>query len=402
MNESVCSSVMVSVVIPCLNEARTLAGCIEAAKRGISETGIAGEIIVADNGSTDESVSIAERAGARVVNCTRRGYGNALRAGFAAARGDWIIMGDADQSYDFSEIPLFHEKIREGHDLVMGTRLKGKIDAGAMPWSHRYIGNPILSGILRLFFGVKVSDAHCGLRAFTRKAVADMDLRTGGMELASEIVIKAAKYGLKIGEIPITLHKDARDHPPHLRTFHDGWRHLRYMLMMAPNWLFFLPGFAFLVAGTVLLAWLLPGPVLIGSVELDVHTMLLGMAFVLLGVYMVLLGAFVKAFTYTEKLSAKSGKFAGAVRRIKLEQGLLVAIVLFLVGFTGDLWFLASWKKAGFGELEVQSALRWAILYTTILIVGIELFFGSFFLSMLGISRGDYVGDYTIKDEGGV
>jgi len=389
-----------SVVMPCLNEEKTLPSCVEAARRGIEEAGIAGEVIVVDNGSTDRSVAVAEAAGARVVRCDRRGYGNALRAGFAAAQGRFILMGDADLSYDFAELPRFWREIQAGRDLVMGSRLRGRIEPGAMPWLHRYVGNPVLSGILRLLFRVPVSDAHCGLRAFTKQAVARMDLRTGGMELASEIVIKAGAAGLDIGEIPITLHKDARGRPPHLRSFRDGWRHLRYMLMMAPNWLFFLPGLLSLGIGGLLIGALLRGPLRVGAVTFDVHTMLLGMALALLGVYLLLLGCFVKAFSYTERLGATSAAgFASALRRVKLEHGLLAAGALIAVGLLGDLWFLAAWVAGGAGRLDAGATLRPAILYTTLLVAGLQVFFGAFFLSMLGISRGDYVGDYTAKDD---
>lgn len=389
-------SCQVSVVIPCLNEEKTLGNCIRAAQRGFDAARIAGEVIVADNGSTDGSVALAQSLGACVVPCSRRGYGNALRTGFAAARGAWIIMGDADESYDFSELPRFGSKIGEGYELVMGTRLKGVIEPGAMPWLHRYVGNPVLSTILRILFRVKVSDSHCGLRAFTKEAVNRMDLRTGGMELASEIVIKAARAGLRIAEIPITLHKDARDRPPHLRSFHDGWRHLRYMLMMAPNWLFFLPGFVFGGLGAVLMAVLLPGPLRLGAVTLDLHTMLLGMAMVMLGVYLLLLGCFVKAFSFVERLDAGSrATFASVLRRVKLEHGLAAGGLLILVGLVGDSWFLFNWLGGGMGPLNLEVMMRPAILFTTLLVAGIEVFFGAFFLSMLGISRGDYVGDYT-------
>jgi len=227
--------IIVSVVMPCLNEEQTLPGCIEAAKRGIEAAGIGGEIIVSDNGSTDRSVGIAEANGARVVHCEARGYGNALRTGFAAAKGDWIIMGDADESYDFGEIPRFWEKIRKGNDLVMGSRLKGTIMEGAMPPLHRYLGNPVLSWVVQILFRTPVSDSHCGMRAFTKEALVRMDLRTTGMELASEIVMKAALNGLKTVEIPITLRPAARERAPHLRPFRDGWRHLRCMLAMAPR-----------------------------------------------------------------------------------------------------------------------------------------------------------------------
>jgi glycosyltransferase involved in cell wall biosynthesis len=387
-----------SVVMPCLDEEKTLAGCIAAARRGIEAAGIAGEVIVVDNGSRDRSVAVAEAAGARVVRCERKGYGNALRAGFAAARGRFILMGDADQSYDFGELPRFWKEIEAGHELVMGTRLLGRIEPGAMPRLHRYLGNPLLSFILRLLFRAPVSDAHCGLRALTKEAVSRMDLRTGGMELASEIVIKAAAAGLRITEIPITLHKDARDRPPHLRSFRDGWRHLRYMLMMAPNWLFFLPGLVALGAGSLLIGALLPGPLRFGPVTFDVHTMLLGMALALLGVYLLLLGCFVKAFSYTERLGpARASAFASALRRVKLEHGLVAGGALVAVGLAGDAWFLARWLAEGAGRLDAGATLRPAILYTTLLVAGLQVVFGAFFLSMLGISRGDYVGDYTAE-----
>ena len=393
------SDISVSVVMPCLNEEQTLLGCIEAAKRGIEEAGIEGEIVVSDNGSTDKSVEIAEDNGARVVHCKARGYGNALRAGFAAAKGNWIIMGDADQSYDFGEIPRFWEKIKEGNELVMGSRLKGTIMKGAMPPLHQYLGNPVLSRVVRVLFNTPVSDSHCGLRAFTKKALEKMDLRTTGMELASEIVMKAALNGLKTAEIPITLHPDARERAPHLRSFRDGWRHLRYMLMMAPNWLFMIPGVVAFALGTVMIGVLLPKPLVIGSVTFDVHTMLLGMAFVLLGVYVLLLGCFVKAFTYTEHLTSKRKGFASWLRHIKLEHGLIAGIVLMVTGFAGDIWFFLDWRSVGYGALSVQVGMRWAILFTTFLVVGVEVFFASFFLSMLGISRDHYVGDYTRKSE---
>ena len=391
----VMSDVSVSVVIPCLNEEETLLGCIEAAQRGIEKAGISGEIIVSDNGSTDRSIEIAEKAGARVVHCKIKGYGNALRAGFEAARGDWIIMGDADQSYDFEEIPRFWEKINEGYELVMGSRLKGEIKKGAMPPLHQYVGNPLLSGLVRLFFKTPVSDSHCGLRAFTRDGLARMDLRTTGMELASEIVIKSALNGLKTAEIPITLYPDARKRAPHLRSFRDGWRHLRYILMMAPNWLFMFPGAVSVTLGSAVIALLLPRPLVINGITFDVHTMLLGMALVLLGVYLLLLGTFVKAFTYTENLAPVRKGFASWLRHVKLEHGLIAALVLIGAGFAGDLRFFINWSSSGFGDVAVEQGMRWAIFFTTILIVGIEVFFASFFLSMLGISRDHYVGDYT-------
>jgi glycosyltransferase involved in cell wall biosynthesis len=384
--------VTISVVIPALNEAANLPHVLPRIPDEVHE------VILVDGHSTDGTVEVARALlpSIRIVEQQGTGKGNALRAGFAAARGRYILMGDADVSYDFAELPRFHAEIEKGYELVMGSRLRGSIAPGAMPWLHRYLGNPVLSGLLRLLFGVPVSDAHCGLRAFTKDAVERMDLRTGGMELASEIVIKAGAAGLRITEIPITLHKDARGRPPHLRSFRDGWRHLRYMLMMAPNWLFFLPGLVALGAGTLDILLLLPGPLPVGRATLDVHTMLVGMALVLLGVYLLLLGCFVKAFSYTERLGAgRKGRFAAALRQVKLEHGLLAGGALVLVGLLGDLWFLAEWLAAGAPRLDAGATLRPAILYTTLLVAGLQVVFGAFFLSMLGISRDDYVGDYT-------
>jgi hypothetical protein len=389
-----------SVVIPCLNEEKTLPACIAAARRGIEAAGIPGEVIVVDNGSTDRSVAVAQAAGARVVHCERRGYGNALRAGFAAARGRFILMGDADESYDLAELPRFWKEIEAGYELVMGTRLKGRIEPGAMPPLHRYFGNPLLSWLARVMFRLPVSDVYCGLRAFTKEAVALMDLRTGGMELAPEIVIKANAAGLRTSEIPITLHRDARGRPPHLRSFRDGWRGLRYMLMVAPNWLYFLPGVLSLGCGALLIGVLVPGPLPIGRITLDVHTMLLGMALALLGVYLVLLGCFVKSFTYSERLGATHADgFAAALRRVKLEHGLVAGAALVAIGLAGDARLLARWVAEGAGRLDSQATLRPAILFTTLAVTGLQVFFGAFFLSMLGISRGDYVGGYTASED---
>jgi hypothetical protein len=299
-------------------------------------------------------------------------------------------MGDADESYDFTELPRFHKMIKAGYDLVMGTRLRGTIEAGAMPPLHRYLGNPLLSGLLRLLFRTDVSDAHCGIRAIRNAALKKLRLRTSGMELATEMVIKASEAGLKITEIPVTLHKDGRNHPPHLRTFRDGWRHLRYMLMMAPNWLFLVPGTVLTIAGALCIGALLPGPLRIGRVTFDVHTMLLGMTFVLLGVYLVLIGLFVKVFSHTEGLDLHDSTLTRLLSRFKLEHGIAISAALVCIGLVGDIRFLWMWKTLGFGNLDVQSCMRTAVLYTTVLVVGIEIFFASFFLSILGISRDGY------------
>src|SRR5712664_2796186 len=296
------AGVDVSVVIPCLNEANSIGICVEKAVGAFRAAGLRGEVVVADNGSTDGSIEIAGKLGARVVRVQARGYGSALRAGIAAAHGVFIVMGDADDSYDFSEVPRFVEKWRQGNEVIMGNRFRGEIKPGAMPWHHKYLGNPVLSSLLNLFFRAGMGDSHCGMRGFTRAVYDRMDLRSTGMEFASEFVIKAAQLDAKIAEIPITLWPDKRVRPPHLRSFRDGWRHLRFMLLYAPNWLFLLPGAAFVSLGLFLVFWLLPGPrVITPRITLDVHTMIFGVIFTMLGAQILSIGAFAKVFSYSER-----------------------------------------------------------------------------------------------------
>lgn len=386
--------VEVSVVIPCLNEANSLAFCIDKAVTAFRASGLSGEVIVADNGSTDGSIQIAEAHGARVVRVEERGYGSALRAGIAAARGPFIIMGDADDSYDFSEVPRFAEMLRQGYDVVMGNRFRGEIKPRAMPWHHKYIGNPGLTALLNLFFRAGIGDSHCGMRGFTRAVYERMDLRSTGMEFASEFVIKAAQLGARITEIPITLWPDKRGRPPHLRSFRDGWRHLRFMLLYAPNWLFLLPGGALLAAGLSLVFWLLPGPRQISSrITLDIHTMIFGVIFTLLGVQILSIGSFAKVFSYAERFDRNPVSLRRLLKRVKLETGLLVGGLLFLAGISGCAWVAWKWAASGFGPLhEVRKVLFWSMW----LFIGVQITFASFFLSMLGISRGTYIGDYDL------
>ena len=386
--------VEVSVVIPCLNEANSLAFCIDKAVTAFRASGLSGEVIVADNGSTDGSIQIAAGHGARVVQVEERGYGAALRAGIAAARGPFIIMGDADDSYDFSEVPRFAEMLRQGYDVVMGNRFRGEIKPKAMPWHHKYIGNPGLTALLNLFFRAGIGDSHCGMRGFTRAVYERMDLRSTGMEFASEFVIKAAQLGARITEIPITLWPDKRGRPPHLRSFRDGWRHLRFMLLYAPNWLFLLPGGALLAAGLFLVFWLLPGPRQISSrITLDIHTMIFGVIFTLLGVQILSIGSFAKVFSYAERFDRNAVSLKRLLKRIKLETGLLVGGALFLAGLSGCAWVAWKWAASGFGPLhEVRGVLFWSMW----LFIGVQITFASFFLSMLGISRGTYIGDYDL------
>jgi hypothetical protein len=386
--------VEVSVVIPCLNEANSLGFCIDKAVTAFRASGLSGEVIVADNGSTDGSIQIAEAHGARVVPVEERGYGSALRAGIAAARGPFIIMGDADDSYDFSEVPRFAEMLRQGYDVVMGNRFRGEIKPRAMPWHHKYIGNPGLTALLNLFFRAGIGDSHCGMRGFTRVVYERMDLRSTGMEFASEFVIKAAQLGARITEIPITLWPDKRGRPPHLRSFRDGWRHLRFMLLYAPNWLFLLPGGALLAAGLFLVFWLLPGPRQISSrITLDIHTMIFGVIFTLLGVQILSIGSFAKVFSYAERFDRNPVSLRRLLKRVKLETGLLVGGLLFLAGISGCAWVVWKWAASGFGPLhEVRRVLFWSMW----LFIGVQITFASFFLSMLGISRGTYIGDYDL------
>lgn len=384
----------VSVVIPCLNEAESLAACIDKAFAAFRAAGICGEVVVADNGSTDGSTEIAGRHGARVIHAPLPGYGSALRKGFEEARGAFIIMGDADDSYDFTEAPRFVAKWREGYDLVMGNRFRGEIKPGAMPWHHKYIGTPVLSAILNLFFSAGIGDVNCGMRGFTRDLYHRLDLRTTGMEFASEFLIKAAKLGARITEIPITLWPDKRGRPPHLKSFRDGWRHLRFMLLYAPNWLFLLPGSLLFVLGMALILWLLPGPRWVGRIGFDIHTMLFGMIFALLGFEIILTGLFAKIFSYSERFDRQQHSLERMLKSVKMEHGLLLGAALALIGFAGDLAVFRRWAAGGFGEFH---ELRIVIFWSLALFLGVQIIFSSFFLSMLGISRGTYIGDYDLE-----
>ncbi len=387
--------VEVSVVIPCLNEANSLAHCVDKARKAFQAAGLSGEVVVADNGSTDGSIRIAEEHGARVIRVAERGYGVALRAGIAGARGPFIIMGDADDSYDFSEVPRFVEKLREGNDIVMGNRFRGEIKPGAMPWHHKYIGNPGLTALLNLFFHARIGDSHCGMRGFTRAIYDRMDLRSTGMEFASEFVIKATQLGARMTEIPITLWADKRSRPPHLRSFRDGWRHLRFMLLYAPNWLFLLPGASLVALGLFLVFWLLPGPRQISShVVLDIHTMIFGVIFTLLGAQILSIGSFAKVFSYSERFDRGNISLKRVLKRVTLESGLLLGGALFVAGFAGCAWVTWQWAASGFGELhQIRQVLFWSMW----LFLGLQVIFASFFLSMLGISRGTFIGDYDLK-----
>ena len=381
------SMLELSIVMPCLDEAETLATCIEKAQRSLLEADVAGEIIIADNGSTDGSQAIASSLGARVANVEAKGYGNALMGGIMAARGKYIIMGDADDSYDFSNLRPFIDKLREGYDLVMGNRFKGGIKPGAMPPLHRYLGNPVLTAIGRILFHSPCGDFHCGLRGFSKSAVMTLDLRTTGMEFASEMVVKATLKKMRIAEVPTTLSPDGRTRAPHLRSWRDGWRHLRFLLLYSPRWLFLFPGILLMAAGLATGIWLLPGPRVLGSITFDVHTLLYSAMAVLVGFQAITFAVFTKVFAISEGLLPDDPRLNRAFRYINLEAGLVVGVVLVLVGAAGSVLALESWGERSFGPLSPSRTLRTVIPAVTCLTLGCQVIFASFFLSVLGLKR---------------
>jgi glycosyltransferase involved in cell wall biosynthesis len=380
-------AVEVSVVMPCLNEARTVGRCVAKARRALEQMNVAGEVVVADNGSQDGSQNIARDQGARVVSVERRGYGSALQAGVAAAHGRYVIMGDADDSYDFSRLEPFVAKLREGHDLVMGNRFRGGIRPGAMPWLHRYIGNPVLSGILNLFFRTPIRDAHCGLRGFRKDAYEKLRLNTPGMEFASEMVVKASLNRQRITEVPVVLHPDGRDRAPHLRSFRDGWRHLRFLLLHCPLWLYLIPSGLLLGLGFGLMAWLTPGPRILGRVTLDVHTMLLGALCALLGYQTLWLWAYARLFGWTSGILPPTTFSKKLFDYLYLERGLLFGIAVLVTGIGLNGWLAVQWWGVGLGPLEVQTTLRCALWGFTAMVLGVQTIYGSFFLSMLALAE---------------
>lgn len=377
----------VTVVMPCLNEAATLGGCIDKAQRALAEHFIDGEVIVADNGSTDKSVEIASRAGAHVVEVKQRGYGAALAAGIAAARGKYVVMGDSDDSYNFGHIPRFLERLREGDDLVMGNRFLGGIEPGAMPPLHRYLGNPVLSGIGRLLFGSPCRDFHCGMRGFNRHAIQRLNLRTPGMEFASEMVVKATLHGLKISEVPTTLSPDGRNRPPHLRSFRDGWRHLRFMLLFSPRWLFLYPGLLLMLVGFGGMLILLPEPRTVRSIGFDVHSLLYAAASVLLGFQAVLFALLSRVFAITSGLLPFTKTWRKLFRLLTLEAGLLVGACLLFAGVAGTVMALFIWDRHEFGALDSRQTLRIVIPSVLNLVLGGQIVMASFFLSILGLQH---------------
>ena len=388
-NQPMSQPIQLTILMPCLNEAETLARCIEKARRGIERAGVPGEILIADNGSTDGSQAIAEKLGARVVAVAEKGYGNALRGGIAAARGKYILMGDADDSYDFSEADRFVKKFQEGYDLVMGCRLPiggGTILPGAMPWKNRWIGNPVLSFIGRLFFKCPAHDFHAGLRAFTKEALEKMELQTTGMEFASEMVIKATLKKFRIAEVPITLHKDGRSRPPHLKPWRDGWRHLRFMLIYSPRWLFLVPGIVLSVLGLIFASVLAVTDIRLGEVHLNVGTLMMASMAVIVGFQLVAFAFFTKVFAIAEGLLPADPKLTGIFKTFTLERGLVLGVVVLVAGLAMFFRALWLWQQAHFGLLpSTEENLRRLIPTALLIVLGIQTIFSSFFMSVLGL-----------------
>ena len=383
------SDIEVSVVMPCLNEARTLGRCIDKAIAAFQRLGIRGEIIVADNGSTDGSPEIAGFHGARIVHVCQLGYGCALQGGIEVARGRYIVMGDADDSYDFGQLDAFLERLRAGDDLVVGNRFQGGIRPGAMPPLHRYIGNPLLSGLLNLFFRTPIGDAHCGLRAFRKDAYQRLRLTTPGMEFASEMVVKAALQNQKMSEVPIILYPDGRDRPPHLSSFRDGWRHLRFLLLMCPSWLYLFPALLLLSGGLALMAWLTPGPRRLGGVGLDLHSLLLGCLCLVLGYQLLWLWAFARLYSWSSGLMPGSRPAMGWFLYLTLERGLILGALTVAVGLLLNGGLCVYWWGVDLGALEIQMTMRYALWGSTLMLLGMQTVYGSFFLTMLQMTKSD-------------
>jgi glycosyltransferase involved in cell wall biosynthesis len=368
-----------TILMPCLDEAETVAACVTKARDWIERAGVKGEVLIVDNGSSDGSPQLAERAGARVVHERRRGYGNALRGGIAAARGRFVIMGDADDSYDFTALDPFLERLRAGADLVMGNRFMGGIAPQAMPPLHRYLGNPVLTGIGRLFFRSPVGDFHCGLRGFRREAIAGLGLTTEGMEFASEMVVRSTVERLRIEEVPATLSPDGRSRRPHLRPFRDGWRHLRFLLLFSPRWLFLYPGALLMLAGVASMLWLLPGP--------RIHSLLYSAAAIVCGFQAVAFAVLAKVFAINARLLPEDPRIRALTSVVSVEVGMSAGVLLVLVGLGAAAYALGLWGQAAFGAVDPHAMMRIVAPSVTALILGVQLVFSSFFLGVLGLRR---------------
>ena len=379
-----------TILLPCLNEAETLAACIRMGLAFLGSSGVSGEVLVADNGSTDGSQQIAVTEGARLIPVATRGYGAALLGGIEAARGRYVVMGDADQSYDLSRLMPFVVELRNGADLVMGNRYKGGIAPGAMPFSHRYVGNPVLSRLGRIFFSIKIGDFHCGLRGFRRDKISELGLLTTGMEFASEMIVKSAFAGYRITEVPTTLSKDGRSRPPHLRTWHDGWRHLRFLFMYSPQWLFLYPGLLLIALGVVGIVLLFAGEVRVGSIRLDVHTFVAACMAVLIGLQSVTFAVVARRYATLRGLLPESGRHAQFLRSLTPDRFLGTGALIFVLSFLGLLWCVFQWLLTDFGPLSDPRILRVLVLSFTGLAAGVQFVLIAFLSSLIETpQRGD-------------
>jgi len=381
------SDLTVTILMPCLNEAETLSFCIHQALAALRDNNNDGEVLIADNGSTDSSQQIALAEGARVLNVPLQGYGAALMAGIADARGTYVLMADADASYDFGHLPRFLEKLNQGYDLVLGNRFQGEIKPGAMPPLHKYIGNPVLSFIGRLFFRIPVGDFHCGIRAIRRDAIVGLDLHTTGMEYASEMVVRSSLAGLRITEVPTTLSPDGRTRAPHLRTWRDGWRHLRFLLLYSPRWLFLLPGIITFFLGVVISLWLIPGARTVGRWTFDVDTLTYSLGMVLIGAHISVFAVSAEVFAMQEGFLPPNPNYERIFQYVDLEKGLFFGVSLLVLGAVIFGYALHIWYAAGFGNLSPEVMLRLTLPSATCFMLGVEAIFGSFFLSLLGMKR---------------
>jgi hypothetical protein len=385
LTDPLSASCELTILMPCLNEAETLGVCIAKAVDYLGRSGVHGEVLIADNGSTDGSQAIAIAAGARVVGIAAKGYGSALLGGIRAARGRYVIMGDSDDSYDFGDLDAFVEKLRDGQALVMGNRFKGGIKPGAMPALHRYLGNPVLTTVGRLFFRSPCGDFHCGLRGFDRAAILALDLQAPGMEFASEMVVKATIHGLAITEVPTTLSPDGRSRPPHLRSWRDGWRHLRFLLLFSPRWLFLYPGLGLMASGAAMMAWLLPAPREIFGVTLDIHTLFYASLCVVVGFHSALFYIFARLYGMREGLAPPDERFLRMTGMLTLEAGLLAGAALLFLGLVLAVLAVSTWTETAFGNLVPESTMRLVIPSGTCILLAFQTAYGAFFLSVLGI-----------------
>lgn len=386
VGEKMTDEIELTILMPCLNEEETIGACISKAQQFLKNYQIAGEILIADNASTDKSAEIAQKMGARVVHVEKKGYGSALICGTQNARGKYVIMGDADDSYDFLHLEGFVEKLRAGYDLVMGDRFAGGIEKGAMPWLHKYVGNPILSAIGRLFFNSKIKDFHCGLRGYNKKSIEKLGLQTAGMEYASEMVVKAELYHLKITQIPTVLRKDGRSHKPHLRSFRDGWRHLKFLYIYTPDWLYLYPGIFLTICGGIGSMFLLAGPVQIGDVVFSIHTLLYCIFAAIIGVNIILLFLFSKIYASTNNFLPVS-RFTEKMIHIKEDYFIFGGILLFVIGFAVGLTALSAWSETGYHNLVPEKMVRLVLLSAFLMEIGLQFAFSGFFIGILKINN---------------